>query len=73
MHGSPRHKEKYMNPIAVATALTTMWALIPEDRREKYVNKLLDTIEELSADAIAALRSDNAEETVEEGDEDTRI
>jgi hypothetical protein len=62
-----------MNPIAVATALTTMWALIPEDRREKYVNKLLDTIEELSADAIAALRSDNTEETVEEGDEDTRI
>jgi len=63
-----------MNPIAVATALTTMWALIPEDRREKYVNKLLDTIEELTSDAIAALRADadKTEETVEEGDEDTR-
>ena len=61
-----------MNPVAIANLITSMWALIPEERREKYINTLLDTIEELSADAIDALRTDKTEETVEEGDEDTR-
>ncbi len=52
-----------MNPVAVAAVITSMWALIPEDRREKYINTLLDTIENLSADAVEALRNRGKEET----------
>lgn len=51
-----------MNPVAVAAVITSMWALIPEDRREKYINTLLDTIENLSADAVEALRNRGKEE-----------
>ena len=62
-----------MNPVAVAAVITSMWALIPEERREKYVNKLLDSIEDLSVDMVDALRRKEEEEVFEEGDEDTRI
>lgn len=62
-----------MNPVAIAAVITSMWALIPEERREKYINNLLDTIEDLSIDAVNALRSKHEEEIAEEGDEDTRI
>ena len=55
-----------MNPVAVAAVITSMWALIPEERREKYINMLLDTIEDLSADAVEALRNRGKDETDEE-------
>jgi hypothetical protein len=60
-----------MNPVAVAAVITSMWAMIPEERREKYINMLLDTIEDLSEDMVAALRK-SKEESVEETEEEDK-
>jgi hypothetical protein len=61
-----------MNPVAVAAVLTSLWAVIPEERREKYVNMLLDAMEDLSSDAMEALRRRGKEESAEEGTEESK-
>ena len=61
-----------MNPVAVAAVLTSLWAVIPEERREKYVNMLLDAMEDLSSDAMEALRRRGKEENAEEGAEESK-
>ena len=50
-----------MNPITFISALTSIWLSIPEERREKYVNEILDLVEDLAADARDALRIGNDE------------
>lgn len=55
-----------MNPIAVITVVSAVWHFIPEERREKYVNRLLDIAEDLGADALSTLRKKKDVEVEEE-------
>ena len=57
-----------MNPIAALTIVTTAWHFIPEERREKYVNRMLDLAEDLGSDAISALRRNKSKDESTEED-----
>ena len=57
-----------MNPIAIITVVSAAWHFIPEERREKYVNRMLDLVEDLGSDAISALRRNKSKD--EETEED---
>ena len=51
-----------MNPLAVLTALTAVWHFIPENRREKYVGRILDVVEDLGVEAVSVLRKKKDQE-----------
>ena len=59
-----------MNPMTFVAAMTTIWMLIPEERREQYVNDLLDLVEDLAADARDSLRKRKDDETEEVNNEE---
>ena len=50
-----------MNPLTFVSAVTAIWMMIPEERREQYVNDLLDLVEDLAADARDAMRNKHDE------------
>ena len=54
-----------MNPLAIATVLTSVWHFIPEERREKYINRLLDVVEDLGVEAVEMLRKKRDPEQME--------
>jgi len=58
-----------MNPIAVLTIVTSAWHFIPEERRNRYVEKAFDMAEDLAADVINTLRRRKQEEVVETEEE----
>ena len=59
-----------MNPMTFVAAMTTIWMLIPEERREQYVNDLLDLVEDLAADVRDSLRKRKDDETEEVNNEE---
>ena len=59
-----------MNPLTFLSAATALWMMIPEERREQYVNDLLDLVEDLAADARDSLRRKKDDETEEVNNEE---
>ncbi len=57
-----------MNPAMFLSAMTVIWYQIPEERREQYINDLLDLVEDLAAEARDAMR--NKKETEEVNNEE---
>ena len=55
-----------MNPVTFVSAMTALWMMIPEERRDQYAHDLLDLIEDLAADARDALKSKIEEENENE-------